>query len=65
VKAYEIRCGFDSKLEPERGRHIIDTEPSATISTTKLHPSELDEPEKESTFSFIDVGEGYPTALHR
>jgi hypothetical protein len=38
VKASESDAGFDSDSEPERGRWIIDTEPSATIATTKLHP---------------------------
>jgi hypothetical protein len=36
VKASESDAGSNSELEPERGRHIIDMEPSATISTTKL-----------------------------
>jgi hypothetical protein len=36
VKASESDVGFDSELEPERGRWIIDAEPSATIATTKL-----------------------------
>jgi hypothetical protein len=38
--------GSDSELEPERGRQIIDVEPSATITTTKLQPGEPDEPEE-------------------
>jgi hypothetical protein len=46
VKAYESDAGSDSKLEPERGRWIIYVEPSANISTTKLQPGELDEPEE-------------------
>jgi hypothetical protein len=46
VKASESDAGFDSKLELERGRQIIDAEPSATISTTKLQPDEPDEPEE-------------------
>jgi hypothetical protein len=44
VKALESDVGFDSELEPERVRWIIDAEPSATVSITKLQPSELDEP---------------------
>jgi hypothetical protein len=36
VKASESIAGSDSESEPERGRQIIDMEPSATGSTTKL-----------------------------
>jgi hypothetical protein len=46
VKASESDVGSDSESEPERGRQIIDAEPSATIATTKLHPGEPDEPEE-------------------
>jgi len=46
VKASESDVGFDSESELERGRRIIDSEPSATIDTTELHPSEPDEPEE-------------------
>jgi hypothetical protein len=46
VKSYESDVGSDSESEPERGRWIIDAEPSATISTTKLHPGEPDKPEE-------------------
>jgi hypothetical protein len=46
VKASESDAGSDSESEPERGRQIIDAEPSATIATTKLQPGEPDEPEE-------------------
>jgi hypothetical protein len=46
VKASESDVGFDSESEPERGRWIIDAEPSATVATTKLQPDEPDEPEE-------------------
>jgi hypothetical protein len=46
VKASESHAGSDSESKLERGRWIIDVEPSATVSTTKLHPSEPDEPEE-------------------
>jgi hypothetical protein len=36
AKAFELDVDFDSNSEPERGRKIIDAEPSATIATTKL-----------------------------
>jgi hypothetical protein len=44
VKAYESYVGSDTEFEPEKGRQIIDAEPSATIATTKVHPGEPDEP---------------------
>jgi hypothetical protein len=46
VKASKSDVDFDSELEPERGRWIIDSEPSATVATTKLQPSETDEPKE-------------------
>jgi hypothetical protein len=46
VKASESYVGSESESEPERGRHIIDAEPNATVATTKLHPDEPDEPEE-------------------
>jgi hypothetical protein len=46
VKAFESYVDSESEPEPERGRRIIDAEPSATVATTKLHPSEPDELEE-------------------
>jgi hypothetical protein len=46
VKASESDVGSDSEQEPERGRWIIDVEPSATVATTKLQPSEPNELEE-------------------
>jgi len=46
VKASESDAGSDFESEPERRRWIIDAEPSASISTTKLQPSEPDEQEE-------------------
>jgi hypothetical protein len=46
VKASESDVASDSEPEPERGRQIIDAEPSATVATTKLQPREPDEPEE-------------------
>jgi hypothetical protein len=40
----------NSELKPEKGRRIIDAEPNATIATTKIYPSELDEPEEGKRF---------------
>ena len=46
VKASESDADSDSETEPERGRRIIDAEPSATISTTKIQHGELEEPKE-------------------
>ena len=46
VKSSESNEGSKFELEPERGRQIIDTKPSATVATTKLQPGEPDEPEE-------------------
>jgi hypothetical protein len=46
VKASELDVDSESKLEIERGRWIIDAEPSATIASTKLQPGEPDEPKE-------------------
>jgi hypothetical protein len=46
VKASESDAGYDFDSEPERGIQIIDAEPSAIVSTTKLQPGEPDEPEE-------------------
>jgi hypothetical protein len=46
VKASESDAGSNSESELERGRRIIDVEPSATIATTKLQHGEPDEPEE-------------------
>jgi hypothetical protein len=51
VKDSESDADSDSETKSERGRWIIDAEPSATIATTKLQPGEPDEPEEgESLF---------------
>jgi hypothetical protein len=46
VKDSESDVGSDFESEPERGRWIISTEPSATIYTTMVQPAEPDEPEE-------------------
>jgi hypothetical protein len=51
VKASESDAGSDSKTKLEMETRIIDAEPSATVATNKLHPSEPDEP-KEGEFLF-------------
>ena len=46
MKASKSDASSDSKSEPERGRRITDTNPSATVATTKLQLDELDELEE-------------------
>jgi hypothetical protein len=46
VKASESDGDSDSETEPERGRWVIDAEPSTTVATTKIQPGEPDEPEE-------------------
>jgi hypothetical protein len=47
VKSFESYVGYESDLEPEKGRQIIDVEPHAIVATTtKVYPDELDEPEE-------------------
>jgi hypothetical protein len=46
VKSSESNVGFESDPKLDRGRRIINAEPSSTVSTTKLQPGELDEPEE-------------------
>jgi hypothetical protein len=46
VKAYESDVGSDSESKLERRIEIIDAEPSAIVSTTKLQPGEPDKLEE-------------------
>jgi hypothetical protein len=46
VKASESDADSESDSKIEMGIQIIDAEPSSTIATTKLQPSEPDEPEE-------------------
>jgi hypothetical protein len=46
VKSSKSYAGFDSNSELEKGRHIIEVEPISIVSTTKIHPSKLDELEE-------------------
>jgi hypothetical protein len=46
VKSSNSYVRSDSESKPERGKWIIDAKPSATVSTTKVQPSEPDEPEE-------------------
>jgi hypothetical protein len=46
VKDYESYAGSDSEPEIEKGRQMIDTEPSAIVPTTKLHHVEPDKIEE-------------------
>ena len=46
MKASDSEADSDSESNPEGGKYIIDVEPSATVTTTKVWPSELEEPEE-------------------
>jgi hypothetical protein len=46
LKASESEADSDSESNPEGGKHIIDVEPSATVATTKVHPTEPKEPDE-------------------
>jgi hypothetical protein len=46
LKASESKVDFDSKSNLEGGKQIIDVEPSSTVATTKVQPSELEEPKE-------------------
>ena len=46
LKASESEVDYDSESNPEGGKRIIDVEPSATVTTTKVWPSEPEEPEE-------------------
>jgi hypothetical protein len=46
VKASELDAYSDSEPELERGRRIINVEHSGTVATTKIYPSELDDPKE-------------------
>jgi hypothetical protein len=50
VKGSKLDAGSDSDSEPKRGRQIIDAEPISTGATTKLQPSEPNEPEEGEFF---------------
>jgi hypothetical protein len=43
LKYFELEEYSDSELNIDEGNQIIDVEPSAIFSTTKFHPSELEE----------------------
>jgi hypothetical protein len=46
MKASKSEADFISESNIEGGNQIIDVEPSATVATTKVHPSETKETEE-------------------
>jgi hypothetical protein len=44
IKSSNSEEDSNSESNPKGGKYIIDVEPSAMVSTTKFHPSELEEP---------------------
>jgi hypothetical protein len=50
MKASNSEADSDSESNLEGGKRIINVEPSATVATTKVHSSELEEPEEGELF---------------
>jgi hypothetical protein len=46
LKASKSKVDSNSESNTKGGKNIIDGEPSATVTTTKAQPSELEEPEE-------------------
>jgi hypothetical protein len=46
AESLRVREGNDSKSDPDKGKWIIDAESSVIVTTTKVHPSEPEEPEE-------------------
>ena len=46
LKYFELKVDSNTKSNPEGGKQIIDDEPSSIVSTTKVQPHELEEPEE-------------------
>jgi hypothetical protein len=46
MKASESDPGSNSDSDLDKGKHIIDAEPSATVATTKVQPNEPEESEE-------------------
>jgi hypothetical protein len=63
LKDFESEDDFDSEKNPKGGKHIIDDEPSATVSITKVQPSKPEEPE-EGELLFHSYGQGGFTSFH-
>jgi hypothetical protein len=56
LKASESEANCDSESNPKGGKQIIDGEPSAMVSTTKVQPSELEEPEEGEWLFHLQMG---------
>jgi hypothetical protein len=55
LKASKSEVDFDSESNHEGGKHIIDVEPSAIVATTKVWPSEPEEPEEGERFFHLQM----------
>jgi hypothetical protein len=65
LKDYESEVDYDSESNPEGGKKIIDVEPSATVTTTKVQQSEPEEPEEgECLFHSQMWVKGGSTSFH-
>ena len=69
IKASELDAYSDTESELEKGNdkgnNIIDADPNATISTTKIQKEEpKDSEEEERLFHSQDVGKRFPATVH-
>jgi hypothetical protein len=55
MKASELEAGSDSELDRDKGKQIIDAEPSATVATTEVHPSEPEEPKEGEHYFYSQM----------
>jgi hypothetical protein len=46
LKSLESETSFDYESDPDKGKQIIDAEPSAIVTTTRVQPSEPKEGER-------------------
>jgi hypothetical protein len=46
LKAFESKVDSNSESNPEGGKQIIDAKPNSMVATTKVQPSEPEEPEE-------------------
>ena len=65
IKDKELNPDSESDSENTGKRQIIDADPTAIVAIATIQLEEPTDPEEgEHIFSFIDVGEGDPTAFY-
>jgi hypothetical protein len=50
LKDSDLEEGYEYELDPEKGKWIIETKLNAIVATTRVQPSELEEPEEGEHF---------------